>query len=217
MAEFENDSHSNQHTVYVSRSGGGKNQALRENLNSIKGKKRIVCWDTHKMHLGLVCSTLAELGRALVAHYDKSDFCICYQGAKGEANFKIFAEMVWEFARGDKLTYVIVDETADCTESIGKDRTGFGELLRGGRKYGLIVHSTAVSVAEIPNTVWRESDIKFIGRLGNESDRKRCVDSLNGRTVDDIKDLQPLEFLVQRVDGDAEKIKFKYKKAPHRL
>ena len=207
----------NLHTTYVASSGGGKTQAMAANIQSVKGKKRVLVWDTHGSFKGMVCKTLAEFGRALIQHDDSNDFSICYQGKGGQANFSIFTAMVLEFSRGDKITYVMIDEVADCTESIGKDRSGFGELLRGGRKFGLRIHSTAVSVAEVPNTVWRESKTKYIGQQDNVSDLKRCADALVDASNDDIQALEPLEFIVKRPDNSIENITVKYKKSPHRL
>lgn len=208
----------NLHHTYVASSGGGKTQAMAAVIRAIKGsKKRVLAWDTHASFKGLVCKSLAEFGRALLKHDDSNDFVICYQGKGGQANFSIFTKMVLEFSRGDKITYVMIDEVADCTDSIGKDRSGFGELLRGGRKFGLRIHSTAVSVAEVPNTVWRESKTKFIGQQDNASDLKRCADVLIDVKTDDIQALQPLSFIVKRPDNTIENITIEGKPSPHRL
>lgn len=217
MADFPDESLPNRHAVFVASSGGGKTQAMAATVAAYPGQKRVVCWDTHASFKGRVCKTISELSSALIQSYDKNDFCICYQGRGGESNFKKFAALVFEFARGDKLTHIVVDEVADCTESIGKDRSGFGELLRGGRKFGLIIYSTAVSVAEVPNTVWRESKTKFVGQQDNTSDLKRCADSLVTVSLDDIKQLKPLEFWIKTPDQQVKKQVFKYKKSPHRL
>lgn len=217
MAKNPDESLANQHNTFVASSGGGKTQAMADSLRNIKGKKRVIVWDTHSSFKGLSCKSLAEFGRQLIKHDDSNDFCICYQGKGGQANFSLFTKMVWEFARGDKITYTVVDEVADCTESIGKDRSGFGELLRGGRKFGLRIYTTAVSVAEIPNTVWRESKTKWIGQQDNQSDLKRCADALVSVSTDEIQKLQPLQFIVKTPDNAIETKQIKYKKSPHRL
>ena len=218
MSEYNpNEALSNLHCVFVASSGGGKTQAMADKLRSVKGKKRVIFWDTHSSFIGFECKTLAELGRALLENKDKKDFRICYQGKGGEANFKLFMQMLWEIRDGDLLTYIVVDEVADCTESIGKDRSGFGQLLRGGRKFGFIVYSTAVSVAEVPNTVWRESKTKFIGQQDNASDLKRCADVLVSHGVDDVQKLKPLEFLVKTPDNKVIEKAIKYVKSPHKV
>lgn len=217
MPDKPNESLSNNHTIFVASSGGGKTQAMVQKIKQIKGKKRLICWDTHASFKGKKLKNIIELVEELIKNYDNDDFCICYQGKGGEQNFKKFTDMIWEFARGDKITHVVVDELADCTESIGKDRTGFGNLLRGGRKFGLVVYSTAVSVAEIPNTVWRESRTKYIGQQDNMSDIKRCADALIGVDQKDIKSLKPLEFLIKSSDNKVSKEVINYKKSPHKL
>lgn len=218
MARNPDEGLGNLHTIYVASSGGGKTQAMAENLRRVPGsKKRVLVWDTHSSFKGLSCKTLSEFGKQLLKHDDSGDFCICYQGKGGAATFSLFAKMVWEFARGDMITYVVIDEVADCTESIGKDRSGFGELLRGGRKFGLRIHTTAVSVAEVPNTVWRESKTKWIGQQDNQSDLKRCADALVTVTSEQIQQLKPLEFIVKHPDNKIINEVIKYKKSPHRL
>lgn len=216
MASNPDEGLANLHNVYVASSGGGKTQAMAANIRAVKGK-RILCWDTHASFKGLVCKSLPDFGRALIKYEDSQEFCICYQGKGGSANFSLFTAMLLEFARGDKITYALIDEVADCTDSIGKDRSGFGELLRGGRKFGLRIHSTAVSVAEVPNTVWRESKTKWIGQQDNQSDLKRCADALVDSSTDDIQALKPLHFIVKHPDNTIALVAVGYKKSPHRL
>lgn len=209
-----NESLPNKHTIYVASSGGGKTQAMAANLRAEKGKKRVIVWNPHGSFSGLQCRSLPEFGRALQKHKDQASFAICYQGNK--AGFEMFCRMVWAIARGDLVTHLVIDETAEVTESIGKDRSTMGEMMRGGRKFGLIIHTTAVSVAEIPNTIWRESKTKWIGTQDNISDLKRCADALVDINVDALKALQPLEYYVKFPNNSIEKKAVKYSKPPHR-
>jgi hypothetical protein len=161
----------------MATSGGGKSQAMGLNPE-IKKAQRVVFWDTHQSYKARRYFNLVEFGKALKAAENKTSFRIAYCGKASIETFNKFCRLVWAMADGFKVTYVGIDETAEVTEAIGKDKTPLGELMRGGRKYGLRVHVTAIRSAEIPKTVYSQAKIKWIGVLDSTSDAKVAADFL---------------------------------------
>ncbi|TKE73482.1 hypothetical protein FCV54_24945, partial [Vibrio sp. F12] len=66
--------------------------------------------------------------------------------------------------------YTVIEELASCVETSGKLRGRAGELLRGGRQYGLVVHSIFQRGQEVPKTVTEQSSVWWVGAVNSLSD-----------------------------------------------
>lgn len=188
MATNEDNSLPNRHTLYMATSGGCKSQAMGLNPE-VKEAQRVIFWDPHNVYKAKHYSSLVTFAKELKKATAKDKFRIAYHGKISSEIFNEFCRLVWSVADGRKITYVCIDETAEVTDSIGKDKTPLGEMARGGRKYGLRVHVTAIRSAEIPKTIYSQCMIKWIGVLSSTSDAKVAADYLR-IPIDQILDLE---------------------------
>lgn len=213
MAKNPNQELPNKHVIYIATSGAGKSQALGANPD-YQQAKRVLLWDTHQDFKATRFSTIAELARAVKAAESKNiNFRYAYSGPRKDSAFNHFCRIVWAIADGNKLLRVVIDELADVTGGPGKERGPLGELLRGGRKFGLIVHCTATRAAEIPKTIFTQSKIKYVGIQDSISDAKTMADVLMIKP-DNILNLENLQFYRKESNKPAEKIQIKYKSPP---
>lgn len=102
-----------------------------------------------------------------------------------------FGKLVWMAADGDRVLYPIFEEYGKCTESTSKDDTIVGEIYSGGRGFGLRATAIFQRSAEVPKTIWGNSQIKIIGSQEYTADAKRIVDQL-GCPIDEISSLSTL-------------------------
>ena len=216
MPRFENNKLPNLHTIYVAASGGGKNQAMNSNLKHLYGKARFVIWDPHNLYAGEAVNDLGDFAAAMIANDDNDVYMIRYNGDDSPECLDMFCETVWELSRGDKVTYTLIDELADSSDSIAKAKTYLGKLLRGSRKYGLRIHCTAVSAAEISKTVWKQCVIKWIGVQGDQADIDRAKKVL---MMDEnmIVDLKELEFWSKDEKREVIKQAVQYMETPFKI
>jgi len=99
-----------------------------------------------------------------------------------------FGQLVWLAADGNKILYPVFEEYGKCTESVSKDETIVGEIYSGGRKFGLRATTIFQRSAEVPKTIWGNSQIKVIGSQEYTADAKRIVDQL-GCPIGEISEL----------------------------
>lgn len=213
MPKNENNNLRNLHTIYVAASGGGKNQAMNMNLASLYGAERFVIWDPHNLYQCLAFDDLGDFAKEFINNQDKKDLTIRYNGNDSVRCFEMFCRIVWELLDGEKITYVLIDELADSSDSIAKANSYLGKLLRGGRKYGARIHCTAVSAAEISKTVWKQCVIKWIGVQGDQADIDRAKKVL---MVDNdlINSLKEMDFWVKDENREVIKKSVTFKKPP---
>jgi hypothetical protein len=210
MPKNENNNLPNLHTIYVSASGGGKNQAMNMDLAGKYGSDRFVIWDPHNLYK---CQSFDDLGDFAAAHIAGSHKSLRYNGVDTPVCFEMFCRIVWELLDGEEITYVLIDELADSSDTIAKATSSLGKLMRGGRKYGARIHCTAVSAAEISKTVWKQCVIKWIGVQGDQADIDRAKKVL---MIDNnlITELKNLEFWVKDAEREVSKKIVKYKSPP---
>lgn len=148
MAINENTNLKNNHTLYLATSGFGKSQTLQRKSGIPKTGARVALWDNNKDHPAHRYESMAEYMRALIrAHKSGKGFRIAYVGDPSPAAFEVWAHGLWEIADGNRLTYGIVEEYADCCEgpgAINHNRLFYHRRLwTQGRKYGVILHATS--------------------------------------------------------------------------
>lgn len=213
MPKNENNKLPNLHTIYVAASGGGKNQAMNMNLAPKYRSDRFLIWDPHNLYQCAAFDDLGEFARAVIDNQASLKFALRYNGNDSPRCFEMFCKIVWELLDGEKITYIVIDELADSSDTISKANTFLGKLMRGGRKYGARIHCTAVSAAEISKTVWKQCVVKWIGVQGDQADIDRAKKVL---MIEDnlIKDLIALEFWVKDESRDVIKKTVSFREPP---
>ena len=210
MAVNQNPSLPNKHTLYCATSGGGKTQAMASNLPRVKTK--ILFWDTHKTFRADSADTVADFKRKVAAGIrGKKTFRISFTGRGTPENFDQFCKVAWMIADGNQVLHVVIDELSEVTDK-GKALKYFGELLRGGRKFGVILHISANALPEVPTTVRRETMIKWAGIQQTYTDKKLLADFMSVKP-EEFDKLEPLTFLVSDKRTVTVK-KIKYKNPP---
>lgn len=147
-----NPAHDAEHTIYVAGTGGGKTSAVKH-MGLVPKGSQVVFFDPYSNYAGAkfqgqMChstsSRLAFLKALLLARKRGKSFKLAYVPASGatEHELEFFSSVVWSVGNGraPKL-HTVIEELASCVETSGKLRGRAGELLRGGRQYGLVVHS----------------------------------------------------------------------------
>lgn len=168
------------HALFVGQTGSGKSQAMCQNPDIKKtGKRRVIIWDTHGEFRAKQVSTIHELCQHLYLLRGKNDFTIAYTGKATTTNFEAFCNAVYHSLDGSMLTYLFVDELASVCSSIAKDNSYSGNLLREGRKFGLIYNATCVSMAEIPKTFIRSMPLKYFAKMDYKPDVDRALEFLD--------------------------------------
>jgi hypothetical protein len=119
-------------------------------------------------------------------------------GATAE-ELEFFSSVVWSVGNGkaSKL-HVIIEELASCVETSGKLKGRAGELLRGGRQYGLVVHTVFQRGQEVPKTVTEQSSVWWVGAVNSMSDANWLADK-RGLDVDTIAGLKSAKVNKARI------------------
>lgn len=212
MAINPNTGHSNNNTLYLACSGGGKSQALMQNKNIPTRAARVLLWDIDHDHKAHRFESMKEFHRAVIAGVRSGQgFRIAYSGADTLENFETFNRIAWAALDGNKKTFVIIEELADVSPSIGKALPEFGRLLRKGRKFGAELHLTTQRGAEIPKTAYTQCLTKYIGQQQGRD--VKTMAEVAGVSPAQITALRALEFY--RNDSGPEPgalVRFRYKK-----
>jgi len=209
MAINQNPSLPNRHRLYCATSGGGKTQAMSANLPR---KGRVLLWDTHKTFRAEQHDTISGFKRAVAAAIQRNKiFFISYTGRGTPEAFEDFCSTAWDIMDGNKETHISIDELSEVTRH-GKALAHFGELLRGARKFGGVLHISANALPEVPTTVRRETMIKWAGMQQTYNDKKMLADFMSVKP-EAFNDLKPLEFMVLE-NGRVRRQTIKYKIQP---
>ncbi|ASA54426.1 hypothetical protein [Vibrio gazogenes] len=184
--QFPNPVNSNQsldaeHTIYVAGTGGGKTSAVKH-LDLIPKGAQVVFFDPYKNYAEdkfkgqMVQATSSRLTfvRALVSARKRGDtFKLAYvpeSGANSE-ELEFFSAVVWSVGNGHApALHVVIEELASCAETSAKLKGRAGELLRGGRQYGLVIHTVFQKGQEVPKTVTDQSAVWWIGAVNSAAD-----------------------------------------------
>lgn len=182
-----NPSHDAEHTVYIAGTGGGKTSAVKH-IGLVPKSAQTVFFDPYRNYAddkfrGQMChstSSRAVFLKALViARCRGESFKLAYVPSKGAASdeLEFFCSAVWSVGNGKaQKLHCVIEELASCTETTAKLDGKAGELLRGGRQFGIVVHTVFQSAAEVPKTVTKQSPIWFIGAVNSTTDAKWLED-----------------------------------------
>ncbi|MGR5411623.1 hypothetical protein ACPV52_02675 [Vibrio astriarenae] len=186
------------HTVYVAGTGGGKTTAIKK-LNLVPRGAQVVFFDPYENY----CTgkfkgqnvqrytEFAPFARALVtARAKNSSFkCALVKPATME-NLEMFAAIVWSIGDGlKKPLHVVIEELGSAAETSTKLNGRAGELWRGGRQFGLVVHSAFQRTQEVPKTVITQSPVWWVGGLSSMVDVK-AIHRIKGVAIDELSSLK---------------------------
>ncbi|AQM20521.1 MULTISPECIES: hypothetical protein [Vibrio] len=176
-----NASHDAEHVIYVAGTGGGKTSAVKH-LGLVQKASQAVFFDPYRNYAGSkfqgqMChgtsSRSAFVKALLMARRRGQSFKLAYipEGGAVAEELEFFSSVVWSMGNGHapKL-HTVIEELASCVETSGKLKGKAGELLRGGRQYGLVIHTVFQRGQEVPKTVTEQSSTWWIGAVNSMSD-----------------------------------------------
>lgn len=165
----------------------------------VKRARRLVVWDGKGIDWGLrqACevATLRELhARAL----EPGPMRLSIRVPVTRENFGLFCRLAWIWGRY-KPGVIVVDEVADVTNP-GKAPTEWGEILRKCRSFGTDVYVTTQRPQECDKTAQGNALLFHCGQQADADDQRYVARRLlGGVPVDQVAQLQPLEYLERDV------------------
>ena len=205
-----NPSHDAEHTLYIAGTGGGKTSAVKH-LGLVPKKSQAVFFDPYKNYTsqkfqGQVChgtSSRAAFVKALVmARRRGGSFKLAYiqNGGATSDELEFFCAAVWAVGNGNAAKlHVVIEELASCAETSGKLNGKAGELLRGGRQFGIVVHTVFQRGQEVPKTVTEQSSVWWIGAVNSMSDAHWLANK-RGLDVNTIAALKSAKVNKERIN-----------------
>lgn len=207
MAINPNTGLRNCNACYVAMSGFGKSQALKQVVPN-RGV-RVVLWDPDNDHKAHHYDDKKKFIAALIAACKSGKgFRVGWDGVVNVETFEWWCEVVYSILDGNKITFIVVEELADVSESAGKASFWWGQVNRKCRKYGGVLHWTTQRSQEVSKTAYGQSAIKYIGYPNNGSNLKVMAGMINV-SIDDLKALKPLHFY-RNEHVVTEKVVFQY-------
>ncbi|MEZ8106822.1 hypothetical protein [Vibrio cortegadensis] len=198
LPKNSNQAHHAAHTAYIAATGGGKTTAVKK-LDLIQRGAQVVffdpyenyCRDKFKGQNVQRFTEFAPFAHALVsARKHKKGFKIALVKQATHSNLETFSSIVWSVGDGNKpLLNVVVEELATCSETSAKLKGKSGELWRGGRQFGLVVHSMFQRMQEVPKTVSTQSPRWWVGGLSSSADVE-AISKARGVAPDKLKNLK---------------------------
>ncbi|SEG21589.1 hypothetical protein [Vibrio hangzhouensis] len=189
------------HTLYVATTGGGKTTAVKK-LDTVPKGAQVAFFDPYRNYAGKkfkgqmvqTFTEFAPFARALVtARKKKAAFKIALVKDANVQNLETFAAIIWSLGDGNKPEFhVVIEELASAVETSGKLKGKAGELWRGGRQFGLVMHSLFQRMQEVPKTVVTQSVNWWVGGLASASDAE-YVSKAKGHDVRNISALKTAE------------------------
>ncbi len=198
-----------EHTIYVAGTGGGKTSAVKF-LGLVPKASQAVFFDPYSNYAntkfqGQLChgtsSRLAFVKSLIMARRRGQSFKLAYVPKLGATSeeLEFFSSVVWSVGNGyAPQLHVVIEELASCAETNGKLKGKAGELLRGGRQYGLVIHTVFQKGQEVPKTVTDQSSVWFIGAVNAANDAHWLADR-RGLDVNTIKGLKSAKVNKQRI------------------
>ncbi|MCG9628576.1 hypothetical protein L1D34_27580 [Vibrio mediterranei] len=182
-----NPSHDAEHVVYLGGTGSGKTSAVKY-LGLVPKKAQALFFDPYRNYAGAkfqgqMChgfTVRSELVKAVLrARRSGQPFKAAYipTGGATMQELEFFSAFAWALGNGQapKL-HVVIEELASCAETSGKLKGKAGELLRGGRQYGHVIHTIFQKGQEVPKTVTDQSSVWWVGAVNATNDAQWVAD-----------------------------------------
>lgn len=191
MAINPNTQYPNRNQLYLARSGGGKSQALGQNLP--QSKARVLLYDISHDHRGVHITDKGAYVRALKGALSSGKgFRLAYDGGTSIDDFEWWCQVVWAALDGNYITHVVVEELSAVCATAAKASHHAAILLNQGRKYGMIFHGTSQKPQEISKTFYDQCEILHVGKQRGDNVRKFA--KVLGLPESEIDNLKSLEF-----------------------
>lgn len=198
-----------EHTIYVAGTGGGKTSAVKY-LGLVPKGSQAVFFDPYQNYAGSkfqgqqchgTSSRLVFIKTLIAARKAGKPFKLAYipnDGATGE-ELEFFSSVVWGAGNGKApQLHAVIEELASCVETSGKLSGRAGELLRGGRQYGHVIHTVFQKGQEVPKTVTSQSSTWFIGAQNTKADAEWLADK-RGLDLNKIAGLKSAKVNKKRI------------------
>ncbi len=164
MAVNENPKRPNKNTFLCGMSGTGKSNVGRTLVKRWK-IPRVIAWDPDNDHLVKHrVYSMPDFIEYLKLNGKKAAFSVAFSGKASPETFERFCGAVFAVLDGNKETVVIGEELADVTNP-GKAKPRLGELLRRGRKFGMVFLGVSQKPQEVSSTVYDQCKYFYVGRL----------------------------------------------------
>lgn len=176
MAINPNERHKNRHTLVIGQSGSGKTHWLSRHPWLREKGARLLVWDPYESHRVPYFGRAAfarELGRAVASG---KGFRLGLSVSPTPAAFEWFCRAAWTAADGRYSTFLLVEELADVAKP-GKAAPAWGQLIRVGRKYGVVILAATQRPQEVEKTLFTQAQRKWVGYV-SEYDQPYCEQNL---------------------------------------
>ncbi|MCS6211262.1 hypothetical protein [Shewanella baltica] len=208
MAINPNNSLKARHISYCGASGAGKTVAVK--CLSLVGDCAAL-FDPYGDYKLSRLKKLSGLGNGRIVHHyhtrrgfikafteawaSGKKFAVAYQPQIAEDKLRAeaiwFAQVVWAAADGKRELHAVFEELGRYVESSGAERSKIGEIVTGGRKFGLIGHYVFQRPSEVPKTILGNCAEYVVGAQQAMIDVRRWVDELDC-SIDEIASLDRL-------------------------
>lgn len=163
MAINPNDELENQHCLAIGKTGSGKTHFLKHHPKVKKRGSRVAIWDPYQSHDCHYAATTANFGNNLAqALRSGKGFKLGLSVNPTLEAFEKFCQMLWIASDGKKPIVVIVEELADVAKA-GRASQFWGQMVRVGRKYGLILLPATQRPQEVDKTVFTQVSRVWVG------------------------------------------------------
>ncbi len=191
-----------EHVVYIATTGGGKTTAVKV-MNTIPKKgAQVAFFDPYENYarskfkgqkvMAFRYTQKKEFIHALFkARSKRAPFKIAYIPESANSDeLEFFCSVVWSLGDGRRAPFhAVIEELASCVETAGKLKGKAGELLRGGRQFGIVVHTVFQRTQEVPKTVVSQSDTWWVGALASVKDAE-YISKAKGVSISVLTSLQ---------------------------
>ncbi|WP_443083723.1 hypothetical protein [Vibrio sp. VB16] len=172
-----------EHTVYIGTTGSGKTTAVKVMDTIPKSGAQVAFFDPYLNYAGSKFKgQMVQVFRShqkdmfiralFTARKKNNAFKISYiPESATESELEFFCSVIWSLGDGHRAPFhTVIEELASCVETAGKLKGKAGELLRGGRQFGIVVHTVFQRTQEVPKTVISQSDTWWVGALASAKD-----------------------------------------------
>jgi len=160
-----NEALTNRHTIAIAMSGGGKTYFLTNHPLIKRRGVRLAVWDPYETHKVDYAKSVSGFVKKLAAGVkSKKGFRIGLAVNPTVKAFEAFCKALWVAADGNKELVVIVGELADVATA-GKASENWGQMVRVGRKYGVVLFVETQRPQEIDKTIFTQTGRKWVGYL----------------------------------------------------
>lgn len=173
-------------------------------MELIPGNEDVIIFDTYEtfQKLGKRKVYKAKTAKQFISNMMKlrkqnKPFVASFVGKRSLEEFEFFQKVAWQFADGNRALHIINEELIRFVTSISKAEGQLGENYQGGRKFGLVCHSIFQRGQEVPKSVLRGSQIKWVGKQDDSADAKYWAERIDV-SINDVAALVDLEYFVKR-------------------